>query len=51
MNSPQKEALQPEISGYLQIKRERYWAQRYVEINAGVLFYYKSKGTSFYSLK
>lgn len=40
----EKSTTEPDIAGYLKIKRGNFWVQRYVEINNGVLFYYKSKG-------
>lgn len=32
------------ISGNLKIKRKRFWADRYAEIQNNVFFYFKSKG-------
>ena len=32
------------ISGNVKIKRKRFWADRYAEIQNNVFFYFKSKG-------
>ena len=32
------------ISGCLKIKRKRFWADRYAEIQNNVFFYFKNKG-------
>lgn len=42
--SSEKISVEPDIAGYLKIKRGRMWVTRYVEITNGVLFYYKTKG-------
>jgi hypothetical protein len=36
--------IEPEISGYLKIRRGHTFVDRYAEINNAVLFYYKNKG-------
>lgn len=38
------ETPRPDISGFLNVKRKRFWAYRYAEIQNHTFFYYKNKG-------
>lgn len=45
------EAPKPDISGFLNVKRKRFWAYRYAEIQNHTFFYYKNKGFQNFIMK